>query len=364
MVTEALEKIGAARSIVIDEAGVVLAGNGVREAAIAAGISKVRIVDTDRDTMIAVRRSGLTPAEKRALAIYDNRTAELAEWNVPQLQADLAAGLTLEPWFAEDELGALLKAAPGGRTPPDQVPPLRATSITRGALFQLGRHRLLCGDATRPAEVAAVMDGARAGLVLTDPPYGYNQPGVPGDAPENLEALLRGTVAALPAGDAVLVAFQSPRTFPLLLDELRAGGWTFERMLWFYKTAQMANQWRGWIIKSDAIAVYSRGQPAWLDVHPYQHDVYSVTELNHELPAGIGWHGSVKPAAVVRDVMSRIGGTVFDPFLGSGTTLVAAEQIGRRCCGMELEPAYCQVIVDRWEAFTGARAEKLGELMS
>ena len=94
-----------ARSIVIDEDGMILAGNGVVEAAAEVGITRMRIVEADGEEVIAVRRTGLTPEQKRALAIYDNRTAELATWNVEQLLADQAAGLPLQPWWSPKELG-------------------------------------------------------------------------------------------------------------------------------------------------------------------------------------------------------------------------------------------------------------------
>ena len=106
MVTDALKHVGAARSIVIDEDNVILAGNGVSLAAAKAGITQVRVIDAAGDELIAVRRSGLTDEQKRALAIYDNRTAELAAWNYERLTADVAAGLTLEPWFTTEELAA------------------------------------------------------------------------------------------------------------------------------------------------------------------------------------------------------------------------------------------------------------------
>lgn len=108
MVVDALQQVGAARSIVIDENNVVLAGNGVTEAAAEAGITKVQVVDVDGETLVAVRRKGLTAEQKRALAIYDNRTAELAEWNAEQLKADVDAGLSLQPWFSEKEAAKLL----------------------------------------------------------------------------------------------------------------------------------------------------------------------------------------------------------------------------------------------------------------
>ena len=108
MITDALHKVGAARSIVIDEDNVILAGNGVTEAAAEAGITKVRVIDASGDELIAVRRTGLTDEQKVALAIYDNRGAELAEWNIEQLVQDQANGIDLTPYFFAEELAALL----------------------------------------------------------------------------------------------------------------------------------------------------------------------------------------------------------------------------------------------------------------
>src|SRR4030095_15661882 len=107
LIGDALKEVGAARSIVIDEDNVILAGNGVTQAAAAAGVTKLRVVEANGDEIIAVRRRGLTDAQKRALALYDNRTAELAEWNVKQLFADQQAGLDLASYLDEGELSAL-----------------------------------------------------------------------------------------------------------------------------------------------------------------------------------------------------------------------------------------------------------------
>jgi ParB-like chromosome segregation protein Spo0J len=112
MLADALQRVGAARSIVIDEDGEVLAGNGVLEAAGQVGITRVQVVEADGETLIAVRRRGLTPEQKRDLAISDNRTAELAEWNWEQLAEDQAAGLKLEPWFSDQEQAAGLGQIP------------------------------------------------------------------------------------------------------------------------------------------------------------------------------------------------------------------------------------------------------------
>lgn len=138
-IVESLQAVGAARSIVIDERGEVLAGNATLEAAAEAGITRLLVVDADGQTLVAVRRRGLTPAEKRRLAIDDNRAAELASWDLEQLNADLGAGLALNAWWRPDELEALLapltpatggagpnpsddpSSSPGGGPPRDDV---------------------------------------------------------------------------------------------------------------------------------------------------------------------------------------------------------------------------------------------------
>jgi hypothetical protein len=107
MMVDALRAVGAARSIVIDESGEILAGNGLVTAARRVGLSKLQVVDAEGDTVIAVRRRGLTPEQKRQLAIYDNRTAELAEWDVAQLAEDFANGEDLMPFFTDEELQKL-----------------------------------------------------------------------------------------------------------------------------------------------------------------------------------------------------------------------------------------------------------------
>src|SRR4030095_6689814 len=105
-------------------------------------------------------------------------------------------------------------------------------------------------DATVAADVARVMGEEKADAVQTDPPYGQNQEGGPHDEPETLPALLRETISALPIRNAIVVAFASPRTFPVWLDAIRQKGHHFERMLWLSKKAQIARPWRGWIMKS------------------------------------------------------------------------------------------------------------------
>lgn len=185
MLEASLRAVGAARSIVIDEDDLILAGNGVRAAAEAAGITKLKIIETDGDEIIAVRRRGLTAEQKRALAIFDNRTAELAEWNWEQLAKDREAGLALEPFWTTDEQAAW-SVSTSPKTDPDAMPALRPTDIVAGQVFTLGRHRLACGSVEDPAIIAALVegDGAPLDLIVTSPPYAEQRKQMYGGIPE------------------------------------------------------------------------------------------------------------------------------------------------------------------------------------
>jgi len=127
-------------------------------------------------------------------------------------------------------------------------------------------------------------------------------------------------------------------------------------MLWLYKAAQETFPWRGWLLTSEAILATSVGAGQWQDVHPYSHDCYYKSEVSGELAPDSGWHGSVKPMDVVQDILSRIsasGSVVFDGFLGSGTTLIACERLGRKFRAIEIAPKYCAVALQRWANMTG-----------
>jgi len=133
-------------------------------------------------------------------------------------------------------------------------------------------------------------------------------------------------------------------------------------MLWLYKAAQMAKPWRGWILKSESILVSTVGKAQWNEVKPYAHDCYYKSEVSGQLPKDSGWHGSVKPLDVVVDLTQRVcgnGGIVYDPFLGSGTTLIACERLGRKCRAVEISPAYVAVALQRWADATGRTPELL-----
>jgi DNA modification methylase len=400
MVAESLAAVGAARSIVIDEDNVIIAGNGVTAAAASAGISRVRVVEADGDELIAVRRRNLTPEQKRALAMYDNRAAELAEWHVEQLSADRAAGLDLQPWFSAAELAAL-GTHKRGHVEADEVPPVRATTIVRGDLFELGRHRLLCGDSTVAGDVARVMGEDKADLVFTSPPYGQQRDY--GEAIKDWHALMVGVFANLPAHGTTQVLVnlglihrdgELRAYWDGWIAWMREHGWRFFGWYVWDQGHGLPGDWNGrlapshefvfhfnkagvrpakWIPKqaeniikrtegastmrgADGICRKFSSPEALAQPTKIADSVIRINRVagGHEID-----HPAIFPVEFPRFVLQSWPGDVYEPFCGSGTTLIASEQLDRSCRAIEIEPSYVQITIDRWEAFTGGHAVKL-----
>lgn len=360
MLEDSLHEYGAGRSILLDKHGNVLAGNKTLETAAQIGMEDVLVIPSDGTRLVAVQRTDLDIEEERAikLALADNRIGEVnLDWSPEQVRAFLDEGMDISDLWTDEELAALIAAAGSefeGNTDPDHIPEHVETRAKAGDIWQLGKHRLLCGDCTIKSNVDSLFQGGKADCVLTDPPYGINRTGVTNDDPEMLQELYYGVLKCLPVEDAIVVAFQSPRMFPAWLDAIRETGHSFQRMLWMQKENDVTYPWRGWLMTSEAILISEVGSPVWpkKTPKPFSHDCYRVQwdADNKDTPAG--WHGSIKPFTVVKDIASRLPGLIYDPFLGSGTTLMAAEHLGRTCYGMEIEPSYCDIIITRWEEYT------------
>jgi DNA modification methylase len=369
MLAESLREVGAARSIVIDEDDLVLAGNGVRAAAEAAGITKLRVIETDGDEIIAVRRRGLTARQKRALAIYDNRTAELAAWNWDQFAKDRDLGLSLQPFFTAEEEAEHFERAPDERDG-DILPEMRPTSIKRGDCFALGRHRLLCGDCTVVDEVARLLDGATADCCATDPPYcsgGFQETGKAAGSVGRIAVhkqivndrlSTRGYQALLKqaftnSGAPYLFAFTDWRMWIWLFDIVESCGYGVRSMIvWDKGTPGMG---RGWRSQHELIMWGAKDTP------PFDKHASSSGNVLNDKRTGNIHHTTEKPVGLMTALLANVpfAERVIDPFCGSGTTLIACERLGRIGYAAELDPSYCQVTIDRWELFTGAQATKV-----
>jgi DNA modification methylase len=376
MVVDALQQVGAARSIVIDEDNVILAGNGVTEAAGEAGITKVRVVDVAGDELVAVRRVGLTDEQKRRLAMYDNRAGELASWDADQLREDMANGLDLAPFFTPAELESLtdVDGMKAGNTDPDAVPDERPTAIVAGDLFELGRHRLLCGDSTSEADVARLLGDVVPFLMVTDPPYGVEydpdwrkQAKRPDGTPYG--AARTGQVA----NDARVDWTPTWVLFPGVVAYVWHAGRHAAEVAVSMLAAEL--DVRSQIVWRKPRFVISRGhyhwqhEPCWYAAREGQSSKWvgdrsqsTVWDIAQKDDTGETNHGTQKPVECMARPIRNHGGPedhVYEPFCGSGSTLIACEQLGRRCFAMELEPKYVQMAIDRWEAFTGQKAVKV-----
>jgi DNA modification methylase len=374
LIASSLREVGAGRSIVVDEDGTILAGNATVEAAARAGIGKVRIVDTDGSELIAVRRSNLTDDQKRRLALFDNRAAELADWGTDVL-ASLADDLDLSDLWDDDELAALLgkldaDAAPILRTDPDEVPEIPASPVTQpGDLWRLGPHRLLCGDATKAEDLSLVLENGLADLIVTDPPYGVAYEGKTSDrltiANDDLDDTALGSFldAAFTAMHAVtkpggaIYCFHADSHGLVVRQAFRTAGWLHKQtLIWVKQSLVLGRQDYHW-----------RHEPILYGWKPgtghfFVDDRTQTTVWEVDRPSRNAEHPTMKPVdllAIAIANSSLPGEVVLDPFAGSGSTLIACEQLGRHARLVEIDPRYCDVIVKRWEAATGKTAERL-----
>lgn len=354
-IKESLEQFGQQKPIVVDAKGKVIAGNGTLEAAAQLGWEQIAIV-----------RTKLRGRKQREFAIADNRTGELAGWDLDGLLQDLRLPDFSVPGFGEADIKRLTREAMSAignlEDDPGAVEPPADPKTKPGDIWKLGRHRLMCGDATKRDEVGQLLNGKRPCLVFTDPPYGVQFGRGTTKARQILGDL---TQSAIPISFAVMVDVVTNdarfyfcgghenmlmwwRLFDHHLGQqpkiiiwnkvnfvLRHHGYhsQYEMIYWGWKGTG-GKIWFGDRKQSDVWE-----QPAPRNrVHP--------TEKPIELPAKAITH-SAEP-----------DGIVMDPFAGSGATLIAAEQLGRECCAMDLDPKWCDATIARWEQLTGSKAKR------
>lgn len=249
---------------------------------------------------------------------------------------------------AEANGGAPVEAQEDGYEIPEEI----KTDIVLGDLFEIGPHRLLCGDSTVEADVARLMDGAKADMVFTDPPYGmdfkgdvFGKDGIRNDKANEWEGVLKGAVSNIISfcENAVCAVCFSPSKLDRFFECVK--GLKFKRILVIYKPNRMGYPWQGWILTSEIVAIFEHGSPSYIKEN-HKHDVY-VFDYSERPDRDID-HPNVKPLSIVFDIIGKTkGASVLDLFLGSGTTMVAAHQLNRKCYGMEIDPKYCQVIINR-----------------
>jgi DNA modification methylase len=351
-----LLRFGQQKPIVVDANGVVRAGNGTLAAAKALGWKEIAVV-----------RSALAGSEATAYAIADNRTAELAEWDEDALAETLSAlqcedeALLDAAGFDSAELSRMIDGM--AEVTEDEVPEPPAEPITKpGDLWILGEHRVLCGDSTKAEDVARLMDGANPRLMVTDPPYGVAYEGgqvnakkrerlQSDDVPEVFAPALACAKTIMPEG-AWYVWHAGKHAEPVYAS-IRQCGYDIRALIVWHKLKAHYGAPSAHYCQKHEPCLYAVNGSAGF-VGPSN----EVTVWEIEQPSRNEFHPTQKPIeCMARAIRNHDATLVYDPFLGSGTTLIAAEQLGRKCYGMEISPAYCDVIVKRWENLTGRKAE-------
>jgi DNA modification methylase len=316
--------------------------------------------------------TGWSDAQRRAYILADNQLALNAGWDIELLKVEVsdlqADAFPLElVGFDDAELKKLLAPPKNdGLADPDEVPDLQADAVTRaGDVWVLGRHRLLCGDATNSEHVARLLAGAQLDLVLTDPPYcsgGFQEAGkrsgsvgTRGEAmiandtlsTRGYQALVKTVFERFAAGS--IYVFTDWRMWVPLFDVAESSGYGVRNMIvWDKGTPGMG---RGWRMQHELVLAATRVKQPF-DPKQAQGNVIQSKRTGNKL------HPTEKPVDLIETIIgvSDFAASIADPFTGSGTTLIACERAGRTFYGTELEPGYVDVAVTRWEKFTGQAA--------
>lgn len=368
-VAASIKEFGFTNPVLIDEQGGIIAGHGRTMAARKLGLAEVP----------CIRLSHLTEAQKRAYVIADNKLALNAGWDEKMLALefkdlqDMGFDLELTGFGMGDidELLAELDATPEGNTKEDETPAVQAELVSKlGDVWSLGKHRIMCGDSTNGEQVKMLLGGGMPHLMVTDPPYGVEY-----DADwRNNARRADGTPIA---GHAV----------GKVLNDDRAD-W---REAWALFPGEVAYVWHAGAFSHTvadslvycnfrlyALIVWGKNQmaigrghyhhkhePCWYAVKKggtghWQGDRKQTTLWSIDKPTkSETGHSTQKPIECMRTPIennSKAGDSVYEPFSGSGTTIIAAEQTGRICYAMELSPAYVDVAVRRWQQYTGKSA--------
>jgi DNA modification methylase len=372
-----LRRFGQQHPLVVNEDGMVVAGNGRLVAMGALGWSECDVVVTD-----------LTGLDLAAFGVADNRTAELAEWDADALAVVLEA-LNEDDDLSPEDAGfdtatmseTLEAMRPEQPAEPkevveDEAPEPLADATTRtGDVWVLdgpaGAHRVLCGDSTDAEAVARVTGGETPGLMVTDPPYGVEydpswRSVANNDGPNCKRAL--GVVEndwradwreawALFVGDVAYI-WHANIFSPAVAESLIACDFELRYLLVWAKSQHSFGRGH----------YHHKHEPCWMAVRKGKTAGWiggakqaTLWEIDKNRNNETG-HSTQKPVeCMARPIRNHDAALVFDPFLGSGTTLIAAEQLGRRCVGLELEPRYVDVIVRRWQKLTGKAATLEGD---
>ena len=370
-IAASIREWGFTTAVLVDEAGSIIAGHGRVMAARKLGM----------ETLPVMVASGWTDAQKRAYVIADNKLALNAGWDNELLALELGElgdlGFDLElTGFTDDEIKAITPVEVSeGLTDEDATPEVPEQPVTvPGDVWLLGKHRLLCGDSTSIVDLERLADGQLVDMWLTDPPYNVSvQGGNHGDperkngkrimndqmGDEQFRQFLRDAYTSADAvmkPGAVFYIWHADSEGYNFRGAARDAGWSVRQcLIWKKSSIVMGRQDYHW---KHEPCLYGWKEGAG---HLWAADRKQTTILEFDKPSRNGEHPTMKPVALFEYQMlnnTKGGDIVLDSFGGSGTTLIAAEKNGRVARLMELDPKYCDVIIKRWQDFTGKKATR------
>lgn len=387
-IRESIREFGFINPVLLDENLEIIAGHGRVAAAHDMGMTEVP----------AIILSHLTDAQKRAYRIADNKLTELGKWSVELLNLEFSelSNLDLDfnleiTGFETAEIDLILDGDGASDPKADVVPALTDEDrrCHRGDIWQLGRHTIICGDALMAESYAAIMGDERAQMVLTDAPYNVKVKniGSMGKIKHDEFAMASGEMTPAEFTEFLTTFMRHAKEYSvdgalhyLFMDwkhvgEISTAGATvyddFKNIcVWNKTNGGMGSLYRS---KHELCFVYKSGTaPHINNIELGAHGRYRTNVWDYAGANAFGagkddlkLHPTVKPVAMLRDAIldvTRRGDIVLDCFLGSGSTLIACEQTGRVCRGIEMEEKYCDVTIKRFETLTGTKAEKIGEI--
>ena len=363
LIKKSLKECGAGRSILLDAEGEIIAGNATYKTAKEANIP-VKIIETDGKELIAVKRTDLKTEDKKRkkLALLDNSTSDKVDWDLDNLSTDFDLGELSE--FGLEELSTVVEQ---GEVIEDEVPNAEEveSKVKKGDIWQLGDHRLMCGDSTVITDVEKLMNGEKADLLLTDPPYNVNYEGGNGLKIENdnmgdekfkefLKEAFTCANIVMKEGASFYIWHADSEGYNFRSACKEVGLQVRQCLIWNKNALVMGRQDYQWK-HEPCLYGWKEGAP-----HTWLSDRKQTTVLDFDRPTKNLEHPTMKPIALFAYELqnsAKKGALVLDLFGGSGTSIIACEQTGRKCYTMELDEHYCDVIIKRWENLTKKEAK-------
>ena len=354
-VAMSLKEYGFRQPIVVDKDRIIVVGHTRYRASKKLGFKEVPITIADN----------LTPEQINAYRIADNRTAEESEWDSELLKMEIkdleSKDFKLDLLgFNEDQLNDMLFEEKQGLTDEDEVPESPEEPITKlGDIWKLGNHRLMCGNSVDYEDVHKLMDNKIADLVNTDPPYGVNYQSnmrtksEKFDIIKNDDKILDITPMIDKFSKGWVFIWTTWKVIDKWLDNTKSFGFPTNMVVWHKGGGGIGDLKKTFSTDYEMALVFNRGAELC------GKRIGSVWKLQKDKAIKYK-HPTQKPVELSVEAIDKTTNPksiVMDLFLGSGSSLIACEKMDRICYGMELDPIYCDVIIKRWENFTGKKAE-------